>query len=129
MSAQRLNFFVDSCFSYLGCLAAVITLSGFLTSTITQQAIVYPVLQAERDNGTATVARATSFSLYNGSNLDIGLSQVHHAGYFGYSRIIGAANRHHSSVRNNAGEASSRPRGLRGAYRDRTAGQPGVLDG
>ena len=78
-------------FSYLGCLAAVITLSGFLTSTITQQAIVYPVLQAERNNGIATVARATTFSLYNGSNLDIGPSQVHTVCVI-CSAINGAAN-------------------------------------
>ncbi len=50
----------------------MITLSGFLTSTITQQAINYRILEAESSNGTASVARATTFSLYDGNTLVIG---------------------------------------------------------
>ncbi|TPX12036.1 uncharacterized protein E0L32_007339 [Thyridium curvatum] len=59
------------CKGVLACLAAIITLSGFLTSTITQQAILYPVNESESTNGTASVARATTFSLYDGNELQI----------------------------------------------------------
>lgn len=59
------------CKGVLACLAAIITLSGFLTSTITQQAILYPVNESESTNGTASIARATTFSLYDGNELQI----------------------------------------------------------
>ncbi|KAH8884101.1 hypothetical protein GQ53DRAFT_662408, partial [Thozetella sp. PMI_491] len=46
-------------------------LSGFLTSTVTQQAVVYNVRPAQSPNATATVSRATTFTLYNGSGISI----------------------------------------------------------
>jgi hypothetical protein len=46
--------------------------SGFLTSTLTQQAIGFKETQAETSQGQATVARATQCDLFNGSTLDIG---------------------------------------------------------
>jgi len=55
----------------LACLAAIITLSGFFTSTVTQQAVVYSSRLAESANGTASIARATTFSLYDGNQLVI----------------------------------------------------------
>lgn len=61
-----------TCFSLFACLGAIITLSGFLTSTMTQQAIEIRVQSIESTNGTASVARATSFSLYDGADLVLG---------------------------------------------------------
>lgn len=50
---------------------ALILVSGLMTSTFTQMAITYPVIQAEAKKGTetATVERATHFSVYDGNEL------------------------------------------------------------
>ncbi|KAK4162908.1 hypothetical protein QBC43DRAFT_379646 [Cladorrhinum sp. PSN259] len=60
-------------FSFKGFLAsfgALIMLSGLFTSTLTQQAIAYKMADAESNhpNDTATIDRATTFSMYDGSN-------------------------------------------------------------
>ncbi|KAK5662134.1 hypothetical protein OQA88_8039 [Cercophora sp. LCS_1] len=54
-------------------------LSSLFTSTLTQQAITYDVISAESSsaNDTATVERATIFSVYDGNNLAI----IHAAPY------------------------------------------------
>lgn len=51
-------------------------LSGLFTSTLTQQAITYPLLEAvaTNSNESATVDRATSFSTYDGNDLKIRMS-------------------------------------------------------
>ncbi|OIW34269.1 hypothetical protein CONLIGDRAFT_626323 [Coniochaeta ligniaria NRRL 30616] len=56
---------------FLASFGALILVSGLLTSTFTQMAITYPVIQAEAKNGTevATIERATGFSVYNGNEL------------------------------------------------------------
>ncbi|KAH8904952.1 hypothetical protein BR93DRAFT_882125 [Coniochaeta sp. PMI_546] len=56
---------------FLPSFGALILVSGLLTSTFTQMAITYPVIQAKANNGTevATIERATGFSVYNGSEL------------------------------------------------------------
>ena len=58
----------------LASLGALIMISGLFTSTVTQQAVSYPVIQAEATGGnnTATVDRATIFSCYDGEKLEIG---------------------------------------------------------
>lgn len=57
--------------SFRASLGAFVMLSGLLTSTITQQAISYTVVEAvSRDNNsTATIDRATTFSAYDGNRL------------------------------------------------------------
>ena len=52
--------------SWLGCLAAVISISGFLTSTFTQQVIHYPVRLSEAEDVTASLHVSRKFSLYDG---------------------------------------------------------------
>ncbi|KAB5522048.1 hypothetical protein GE09DRAFT_1044110 [Coniochaeta sp. 2T2.1] len=56
---------------WLPSFGALILVSGLLTSTFTQMAVTYPVIQAEAKNGNevATVERATGFSVYDGANL------------------------------------------------------------
>lgn len=53
-------------------------LSSLFTSTLTQQAITYDMVSAESNNlnDTATIDRATVFSVYNGDDLDIGKSHL-----------------------------------------------------
>ena len=58
--------------SFRASLGALIMLSGLFTSTLTQQAISYTVIQAvSNNNGTALVNRATTFSTYDGHGLAI----------------------------------------------------------
>lgn len=54
-------------------LGALVMLSGLFTSTLTQQAISYTIIQSVSPdgNGTATVNRATTFSTYDGQQLAI----------------------------------------------------------
>lgn len=56
---------------FLASFGALILVSGLMTSTFTQMAITYPVIQAEAKSGTevATISRATGFSVYNGNQL------------------------------------------------------------
>jgi hypothetical protein len=61
----------DRC-SFLSCVAAVVTLCGLFTSPLTQQAIEYVANLAPSANGTASIDRTTTFSLYNGSDLALG---------------------------------------------------------
>ncbi len=58
---------------FLASFGALIMMSGLFTSTLTQQAITYDVLEAKssRSNDTATVDRATVFSTYDGDKLAI----------------------------------------------------------
>jgi len=58
----------------IACLAALITLGGLLTLTITQQVIEFQERKAPTTNGTAQISRATVFSLYNGSDQVLGKS-------------------------------------------------------
>lgn len=53
---------------WLASFGALILVSGLMTGTFTQMAITYPVILAEARNGseTATVERATGFSVYDG---------------------------------------------------------------
>ncbi|KAB5575307.1 hypothetical protein GE09DRAFT_1091628 [Coniochaeta sp. 2T2.1] len=60
----------------LATLGAVITISGLLTSTVTQQAIEYPLRRAPSDNGTASVGIATEFSMSNGTDLHLANSET-----------------------------------------------------
>ncbi|KAK3998126.1 hypothetical protein QBC44DRAFT_254497, partial [Cladorrhinum sp. PSN332] len=55
---------------FLSSFGALIMLSGLFTSTLTQQAIAYGLVDAEstHSNDTATIDRATTFSMYDGSN-------------------------------------------------------------
>ncbi|KAK4183932.1 hypothetical protein QBC35DRAFT_506964 [Podospora australis] len=63
-------------FEFKGILAtfgALIMISGIFTSTLTQQAVAYDVGKAKSNqpNDSATLARATSFSLYDGTDIMI----------------------------------------------------------
>jgi hypothetical protein len=60
----------------LACFGAVIAISGVITSTLTQQAVDYQQLQAITTNGTATVPRATTFSLFDGNDLALGPQEM-----------------------------------------------------
>ncbi|KAH8904299.1 hypothetical protein BR93DRAFT_984831 [Coniochaeta sp. PMI_546] len=57
--------------SLLATLGAAITISGLLTSTVTQQAIEFPLRRAPSDNGSASVGVARTFSMWNGSDLHL----------------------------------------------------------
>ncbi|KAH6856284.1 hypothetical protein B0I37DRAFT_366999 [Chaetomium sp. MPI-CAGE-AT-0009] len=56
---------------FLASFGALIMLSGLFTSTLTQQAILYPLVQAvsHHPNATAVVYRTTNFSAYNGNTV------------------------------------------------------------
>ena len=49
-------------------------ISGLLTSTLTQQAVTYPVFEAEshRPEDRAEIDRATIFSAYDGNTIALG---------------------------------------------------------
>lgn len=55
---------------------ALLMMSGLFTSTLTQQAIEYQVVEAPSQSASdkATVDRATIFSLYDGNGLSIGIT-------------------------------------------------------
>ncbi|KAK8054402.1 hypothetical protein PG996_013703 [Apiospora saccharicola] len=63
---------------FLGSLAALITLSGILTSTLTQQALQFQTTLAVSRNQTAQVQRCSNFDLYDGQGIKIGTGdQIH----------------------------------------------------
>jgi hypothetical protein len=51
-------------------LAAIIALSGFFTSPLTQQAIGYVSNRQTLSNGTASVLRASTFSRYDAKGFE-----------------------------------------------------------
>jgi hypothetical protein len=53
---------------WLACLAALITLSGFLTSTATQQVIQFPSRLDAASDITASLSVSRLFSLYDGGD-------------------------------------------------------------
>ncbi|KAK8880212.1 hypothetical protein PGQ11_001506 [Apiospora arundinis] len=57
---------------FLGSLAALVTLSGILTSTLTQQALQFQTTLAVSRNQTAQVQRCSNFDLYDGQGIKIG---------------------------------------------------------
>ncbi|KAK8043992.1 hypothetical protein PG993_004016 [Apiospora rasikravindrae] len=63
---------------FLGSLAALVTLSGILTSTLTQQALQFQSTLAISQNQTAQVQRCSKFDLYDGAGIKIGTGdQIH----------------------------------------------------
>ncbi|KAK6823461.1 hypothetical protein PG987_013718 [Apiospora arundinis] len=56
---------------YLGSLAALVTLSGILTSTMTQQALQFQTTLAVSRNQTAQVQRCSNFDLYDGQGIKL----------------------------------------------------------
>ncbi|KAK7943978.1 uncharacterized protein PG986_013091 [Apiospora aurea] len=63
---------------FLGSLAALVTLSGILTSTLTQQALQFQSTLAVSQNQTAQVQRCSNFDLYDGDGIKIGTGdQIH----------------------------------------------------
>ncbi|KAK8085882.1 hypothetical protein PG997_007153 [Apiospora hydei] len=63
---------------FLGSLAALVTLSGILTSTLTQQALQFQSTLAISQNQTAQVQRCSNFDLYDGDGIKIGTGdQIH----------------------------------------------------
>ncbi|KAK7931155.1 hypothetical protein PG985_001867 [Apiospora marii] len=63
---------------FLGSLAALVTLSGILTSTLTQQALQFQTSLAVSQNQTAQVQRCSNFDLYDGQGIKIGTGdQIH----------------------------------------------------
>ncbi|KAB5566193.1 hypothetical protein GE09DRAFT_1284036 [Coniochaeta sp. 2T2.1] len=60
----------------LACFGALIATSGIITSTLTQQAVDYQQINAISTSGTAAVQRATTFSLFNGSDFALGPQEM-----------------------------------------------------
>ncbi|KAH8887657.1 hypothetical protein GQ53DRAFT_749727 [Thozetella sp. PMI_491] len=56
----------------VACLGALVSVTGLITSTLTQQAVDYEQLDAITTTANATLNRATIFSLYNKGNLELG---------------------------------------------------------